>query len=87
MYQHKDVLEWLWRPAIVDRPKIHDPKGLEFHVANPPDWPKVSVNDHPYAYSQASRRIVFPAKQSLFTARPAGFEPATGGLEVRCSVP
>ena len=25
----------------------------------------------------------FPAKQLLLFARPAGFEPATGGLEVR----
>jgi hypothetical protein len=27
---------------------------------------------------------VFPAKHRLFGARPAGFEPATRGLEVRC---
>jgi hypothetical protein len=28
-----------------------------------------------------------PANLILLDARPAGFEPATGGLEVRCSVP
>ena len=28
-----------------------------------------------------------PAKQIFYATRPAGFEPATGGLEVRCSVP
>jgi hypothetical protein len=29
----------------------------------------------------------FTCKCTIFQARPAGFEPATGGLEVRCSVP
>jgi hypothetical protein len=30
---------------------------------------------------------VFYLQTTIFQARPAGFEPATGGLEVRCSVP
>ena len=31
----------------------------------------------------AHARVNFPANPVLFDARPAGFEPATGGLEVR----
>jgi hypothetical protein len=42
-----------------------------------------SQNEHLYDQSQAPHRIVVPAKQPFLSARPAGFEPAAGGLEVR----
>jgi hypothetical protein len=38
-------------------------------------------------YGRMHHFAVIPAPFPLIPARPAGFEPATGGLEVRCSVP
>jgi hypothetical protein len=35
----------------------------------------------------AHARVKKSAKPPFLSARPAGFEPASGGLEVRCSVP
>jgi hypothetical protein len=38
-------------------------------------------------YRERGPVTVFYLQTPIFQARPAGFEPAAGGLEVRCSVP
>lgn len=76
------------------RSQFHDAHFLTFHrvrhFRNRP-WPTQQSNVHdPPVKSEPdgeSHRVQPLAEQGVKKARPAGFEPATSGLEIRCSIP